>query len=99
MLAAMRQAGGDVIGVDWRVDLDVAWNQIGFDAGIQGNLDPVALFAAPAEIRKRVQAILDRAGGRPGHIFNLGHGVLPQTPVEHAHVLVDAVHELSSRGR
>jgi uroporphyrinogen decarboxylase len=97
ILGAMRDAGGDVIGVDWRVDLDTAWNQVGHDVGIQGNLDPVALLAPPAEIRKRAQAILTRAGGRPGHIFNLGHGVLPETPVDHAHALVDAVHELSQR--
>jgi len=96
LLRAMREAGGDVIGVDWRVDLDTAWNQIGHEVGIQGNLDPVVLFSSPEDIRRRVRAILARAESRPGHIFNLGHGVLPETPVEHARALVDAVHELST---
>lgn len=99
MLPAMREAGGNVIGVDWRVDLDVAWRQVGYDVGIQGNLDPVVLFSPPAEIRRQVRAILDRADGRPGHVFNLGHGILPQTPVEHVRVLVDAVHEMSQTRR
>jgi uroporphyrinogen decarboxylase len=97
LLEALREAGGDVIGLDWRVDLDDAWRRVGHDVGIQGNLDPAALLGPPAEIRRRVAAILARAGGRPGHIFNLGHGVLPGTPVEHVRVLVDAVHELSQR--
>jgi uroporphyrinogen decarboxylase len=93
----LREAGGDVIGVDWRIDLDTAWQSIGHDRAVQGNLDPVALFASPADIRRRAAAILQRAGGRPGHIFNLGHGILPQTPVDHVRALVDAVHELSAR--
>jgi uroporphyrinogen decarboxylase len=97
LLEAMREAGGDVIGVDWRIDLDDAWSRIGAGAGIQGNLDPVTLLAPPAEIRRQARLILDRAGGRPGHIFNLGHGILPPTPVDHAIALVDAVHELSTR--
>ncbi len=97
LLEAMREAGGDVIGLDWRVDLGAAWARLGHDVAVQGNLDPAALFAPPAEIRRRVQTILDRAGGRPGHVFNLGHGVLPETPVEHVRALVDAVHELSTR--
>lgn len=96
LLELMRQAGGDVIGVDWRVDLDRAWSLVGHDAAIQGNLDPAALLAPPAEIRKRVRDVLRRAQGRPGHIFNLGHGVLPETPVEHVKAMVDAVHELSA---
>ena len=83
--------------MDWRVRLDEAWQQIGHDVAIQGNLDPAALLAAPKEIRNRVAEILQRAGGRPGHIFNLGHGVLPETPVEHVAAMVEAVHELSSR--
>src|SRR3989338_1545877 len=83
LLKSIRAAGGDIIGVDWRVRLDEAWQQIGHDVAIQGNLDPAALLAAPKEIRNRVAEILQRAGGRPGHIFNLGHGVLPETPVEH----------------
>jgi uroporphyrinogen decarboxylase len=96
LLGAMRDAGGDVIGVDWRIDLDAAWAAIGADRAIQGNLDPVALLASPADIRRQAAAILTRAARRPGHIFNLGHGILPQTPVDHARALVDAVHELSA---
>ncbi|HEY2524940.1 MAG TPA: uroporphyrinogen decarboxylase [Candidatus Binataceae bacterium] len=95
LLGPMRDAGGDIIGLDWRVDLGEAWARLGYEVGVQGNLDPVALFADIPEIRRRVQAILDRAGGRPGHIFNLGHGILPETPVDHVRALVDAVHEMS----
>jgi uroporphyrinogen decarboxylase len=97
LLPLMRQAGGDVIGVDWRVRLDDAWQAIGVDRAIQGNLDPLVLLAEEATIRQRVQEVLDQAAGRPGHIFNLGHGVVPQTPVEHAVALVRFVHELSQR--
>jgi len=86
-----------VIGVDWRIRLDDAWRAIGHDKAIQGNLDPAVLLSTSAEIRRQAQAILDQAAGRPGHIFNLGHGVLPQTPVENVIALVDAVHELSKR--
>jgi uroporphyrinogen decarboxylase len=96
LLGSLRDAGGDVIGVDWRIDLDAAWTAIGSDRAIQGNLDPVALLASPADIRRQAAAILARAARRPGHIFNLGHGILPQTPVDHARALVDAVHELSA---
>lgn len=97
LLELMRKAGGDMIGIDWRTNLDFAWKRIGYDVGIQGNLDPAALFAPRAEIRKRVKEILNRAGNRPGHIFNLGHGVLPHTPVENVIALVEFVHELSKR--
>ena len=86
-----------VVGVDWRIRLDDAWRAIGPERAIQGNLDPAALLAEPVEIRRQVREILHQAAGRPGHIFNLGHGVLPQTPVEHVVALVEAVHELSSR--
>jgi uroporphyrinogen decarboxylase len=96
LLEAMRAGGGDVIGVDWRIDLDTAWNRIGHDVAVQGNLDPTALLAPLSEIRARAAAILGQAAGRPGHIFNLGHGILPQTPVDHVLALVDAVHELSA---
>jgi len=96
LLPLMREAGGDVIGVDWRVDLGNAWSAIGFDRAIQGNLDPVTLFASPEQIRRQAAAILARAARRPGHVFNLGHGILPETPVDHVRALVDAVHELSS---
>jgi uroporphyrinogen decarboxylase len=97
LLKHVRAAGGDVIGLDWRVNLDEAWATVGHDVAVQGNLDPVALFASPKEIRNRVADILRRADGRPGHIFNLGHGVLPETPVDHVIAMVEAVHELSSR--
>ncbi len=97
LLGLMREAGGDVIGLDWRVDLGEAWARLGDGVAVQGNLDPIALFADVSEIRRRAQAILDKAGGRPGHIFNLGHGILPETPVDHVIALVDAVHELSRR--
>jgi uroporphyrinogen decarboxylase len=97
LLPLMREAGGDVIGLDWRVDLDAGWRAVGDGVGVQGNLDPVALLSPPATFRPRVKAILDRAGGRPGHIFNLGHGVIESTPVEHVKALVDMVHEMSAR--
>jgi len=97
LLPLQSEAGGAVIGVDWRIRLDDAWDAIGHDKAIQGNLDPAVLLSDPAQIRRRAQKILDQAAGRPGHIFNLGHGVLPETPVENAIALVDAVHELGSR--
>jgi len=97
LLRSMRDAGGDIIGVDWRVDLATAWETIGFDVGIQGNLDPVVLLGPPDTIEKQVQRILTAAGGKPGHIFNLGHGVLPQTPEDHVATMVDVVHRLSRR--
>lgn len=97
LLPSMREAGGDVIGIDWRINLDEGWKRIGFDKAIQGNLDPVVLFSNRSEIKKRVKDILERAGGRPGHIFNLGHGVIVGTPVDNVIALVDMVHELSSK--
>jgi len=97
LLELMREAGGDIIGLDWRVDLGEAWHRLGPGAGVQGNLDPVALFADVPEIKRRAREILERAGGRPGHIFNLGHGILPETPVDHVIALVDMVHEMSAR--
>ena len=96
LLEAMRAAGGDVIGIDWRIDLDAAWARVGHDVAVQGNLDPMALFAPLPELRRRVEAILGQAGGRPGHVFNLGHGILPDTPVAHAQALVEMVHEFSA---
>ncbi len=95
ILEAMKEAGGDVIGIDWRIDLDTAWKRLGYDTAVQGNLDPVVLFAEHVEIEKRIKDILNRAGGRPGHIFNLGHGILPQTPVENVRFLVETVHKYS----
>ena len=93
MLELLRDAGGDVIGVDWRIDLDQAWARLGDGVGVQGNLDPVALFAPWAELKARAQTVLEQAGGRAGFIFNLGHGILPNTPVENVKRLVDFVHE------
>ena len=90
----MKDAGGDVIGLDWRVSLGQAWDRLGTDVAVQGNLDPTVLFAEPAEIRKQAMQILKEARQRPGHVFNLGHGVLPTTPVENVKYLVECVHEL-----
>ena len=97
LLELMKRAGGDVIGVDWRTDIGEAWGRIGYDVAIQGNLDPVILLASVDLIEKEVKRILDRVKGRPGHVFNLGHGILPNTPVENVTALVDMVHEYSSR--
>jgi uroporphyrinogen decarboxylase len=96
ILELLAEAGGDVIGVDWRIDLDTAWRRIGFDRAVQGNLDPVTLFAPLEELRRQAERVLQAAAGRPGHIFNLGHGILPQTPVDHVIALVDMVHEMSA---
>jgi uroporphyrinogen decarboxylase len=96
LLELMREAGGNVIGLDWRVRLDEGWQRVGHDVAIMGNLDPVVLFATRDEIRAQANRILHQAGGRPGHIFNLGHGILPETPVENVIALVEAVHELTS---
>jgi uroporphyrinogen decarboxylase len=96
LLELMRGAGGEVIGLDWRINLADAWHRLGPDVAVQGNLDPVALFADIPEIRRRAGEILELAGGRPGHIFNLGHGILPETPVDHVRALVNIVHEMSA---
>lgn len=94
LLTLMKEAGGDVIGLDWRTPLDWGWSVLGPDVAVQGNLDPVALLveAPRAELERRVRAILDQAGGRPGHIFNLGHGILPETPVDNVKAVVEMVH-------
>jgi uroporphyrinogen decarboxylase len=97
LLELQRDAGGDVIGLDWRIELDHGWDRLGPGVAVQGNLDPVALFAPFEEIERRTLRILDRAAGRPGHIFNLGHGIMPHTPVDHVLRLVDLVHERSRR--
>lgn len=97
LLELVKQAGGDVIGVDWRINLDEAWARVGYDVAVQGNLDPIALFAPPEVIEEKVRDILARAGNRPGHIFNLGHGIHRDTPVDHVIALVDAVHKHSRR--
>jgi uroporphyrinogen decarboxylase len=97
LLPLLTEAGGDVIGIDWRIDLDEAWRVVGHDKAVQGNLDPTVLLADHQEIRRRADLVLRQAAGRPGHIFNLGHGILQQTPPENAIALIEAVHELSAR--
>lgn len=93
LLELMREAGGDVIGLDWRVRLDEGWRRVGHDVAVMGNLDPVALFAERDVLLTQAKRVLYQAGGRPGHIFNLGHGILPETPVENVIALVEFVHE------
>lgn len=97
LLPLMREAGGQVIGLDWRVDLGMAWATVGHDVAVQGNLDPVSLFADVATLRQRAKAVLDAAAGRPGHIFNLGHGVLPGVDPENVKALVEMVHEMGQK--
>lgn len=97
LLEAMAEAGGDVMGLDWRIPLDDGWRRVGHHRAIQGNLDPVVLLSSPEVIEEQVRDILARAAGRPGHTFNLGHGILRQTPPEHVGLLVDLVHKLSAR--
>jgi uroporphyrinogen decarboxylase len=89
----LHAAGGDVIGVDWRVNIDQVWMDISYRSAIQGNLDPAVLFAPLPELRQRVHEMLRRTGSRPGHIFNLGHGILPETPPEHVKAVVEFVRE------
>jgi uroporphyrinogen decarboxylase len=97
ILQEIREAGGDVIGADWRIPLDDAWDRIGHDRAIQGNLDPTRLLGPLEGIFAGADDVLERAGGRPGHIFNLGHGILPSTPVEHVQALAQYVHRRSAR--
>jgi uroporphyrinogen decarboxylase len=97
LLEMAAEAGGDVIGLDWRCDLDAAWKRVGHDKAVQGNLDPVSLFGSKDFIRNRTKEILDRAGNRNGHIMNLGHGILQQTPLENAAEFINATHEMSKR--
>jgi len=89
--------GGDVVGLDWQLPLDEAWGAVGFDRPVQGNLDPASLLAPWRELRHRIDDVLDRAAGRPGHVFNVGHGLVPQTPVDSVRRLVEHVHERTSR--
>jgi uroporphyrinogen decarboxylase len=91
LLPSMQETGAEVIGLDWRIPLDTGWQSLGLKGGVQGNLDPVLLFADWKELKSRAQDILRRAGGRPGHIFNLGHGILPETPVENVKALSDFI--------
>ena len=97
ILAELREAGGDVIGADWRTPLDEAWERIGPDRGIQGNLDPTLLLGPLDRVFAGTDEVLARAAGRPGHIFNLGHGILPTTPVEHVQALARYVHQKTLR--
>jgi len=97
ILSSMAKAGGDAIGVDHRVPLDAAWDRVGHDRAVQGNLDPAVLHATWEAVERKTLDVLERAGGRDGHVFNLGHGVLPGTPVEHVQRLVDLVHERTAR--
>jgi uroporphyrinogen decarboxylase len=96
LLTSMRETGAEVVGLDWRIPLDAGWESMGFQGGVQGNLDPVLLFAEWKELKSRAEDILRRAAGRPGHIFNLGHGILPETPVDNVKALCDFVREQSA---
>ena len=91
----MRETGADVLGLDWRVPLDEGWRSLDYACAVQGNLDPITLFADPELIRQRVHQILAQAANRPGHIFNLGHGIVPGTPVENVQAVVKFVREYS----
>ncbi|HYO63396.1 MAG TPA: uroporphyrinogen decarboxylase [Pyrinomonadaceae bacterium] len=97
LLELMREAGGDVIGLDWRVRLDESWRRLG-DVAVMGNLDPAVLFTNPQTVREHARRVLEQAANRPGHVFNIGHGIMPETPVENVEALVAAVHEMSARG-
>ncbi len=96
MLPFLHDTGADVLGVDWRIDIDAAWDQLGDTVAVQGNLDPVTLFAPWDAVQRSTDNILERAAGRPGHIFNLGHGILPETPVDTVKRLADYVHARSA---
>jgi uroporphyrinogen decarboxylase len=93
LLSTMRETGADVIGLDWRVPLDLGWKAVGDGCGVQGNLDPITLFAPEDVLQRRVREVLDEAAGRQGHIFNLGHGIVPGTPVENVIRVVELVKE------
>lgn len=96
LLLAIKQTSADVIGLDWRVPLDEGWARLGNEGAVQGNLDPVVLFSDWKSVKQRAQQVLDRAGRRPGHIFNLGHGILPETPVENVKALAAYIREETS---
>jgi len=94
LLPTMRETGADVIGLDWRIPLAEGWKAVGSGCGVQGNLDPIALFAPEDILRARVKEVLDAAAKKPGHIFNLGHGIVPGTPVDNVIRVVEWVKEL-----
>jgi uroporphyrinogen decarboxylase len=96
-LEIFAKAGASVVGVDHRISLDEAWRRVGYDKAIQGNLDPLVLCSSFENVARHVETVLEKAAGRPGHIFNVGHGVTPETPVENVIALVEAVHLLSRR--
>jgi uroporphyrinogen decarboxylase len=96
LLPSMQETGAEVIGLDWRIPLDTGWQSLGLQGAVQGNLDPVLLFADWKELKSRAQDILRQAAGRPGHIFNLGHGILPETPVDNVKALCDFIREHSA---
>jgi uroporphyrinogen decarboxylase len=96
LLPSMKETGAEVVGLDWRIPLDTGWQSLGFKGAVQGNLDPVLLFADWKELKPRAEHILRRAAGRPGHIFNLGHGILPETPVDNVKALCDFIREHSA---
>jgi uroporphyrinogen decarboxylase len=97
LLPSQKETGAEVIGIDWRIPLDDAWRSLDFRGAVQGNLDPVVLFAGWNEVRSRAEDVLIRADGHRGHIFNLGHGILPETPVENVKALAAFVHEYSAK--
>jgi len=97
LLASMKETGADVIGLDWRIPLDEGWQRLGNEAAVQGNLDPALLFADWKQVKAGAARILDQAGGRPGHIFNLGHGILPETPVENVRALAEYIQEQTTK--
>jgi uroporphyrinogen decarboxylase len=99
MLEDLRDAGGDVIGVDWRIPLDEAWKRIGHEHAVQGNLDPTLLLGPTTRLLDEAENVLARAGNRAGHVFNLGHGILPSTPLEHVQMLARHVHSVSRRAK
>jgi len=99
LLASLKETGADVIGLDWRIPLDEGWKRLGNDVAVQGNLDPVMLFADWKQVKAGAARILDQAGGKPGHIFNLGHGILPETPVENVKALAEYVQEQTTKQR
>jgi uroporphyrinogen decarboxylase len=96
LLPSIRTLGADVVGLDWRTPLDAGWKALGHACAVQGNLDPIALFAPETVLRARVAEVLQQAAGRPGHIFNLGHGIVPGTPVKNVQHVVRWVREISA---
>ncbi len=99
ILELLKEAGGTVIGVDWRIDLGEAWRRLGSDVAVQGNLDPAALLGPRDRLLEKVDYVLDQVQGRPGHVFNLGHGILPPTPIANVEAVIEHVHRRTAEGR